>query len=75
MDEVISDHVAWDDWEEWSKIMQEVMMMMMMMMMMMNGRSGTMSCRGKRESRIMTHLIMSVSVLHGGHDLRHQLVA
>ena len=24
MDEVISDHVAWDDWEEWSKIMQEV---------------------------------------------------
>ena len=24
MDEVISDHVAWDDWEEWSKIMEEV---------------------------------------------------
>jgi len=23
MDEVISDHVAWDDWEEWSKIMEE----------------------------------------------------
>ena len=24
MDEVIADHVAWDDWEEWSKIMEEV---------------------------------------------------
>lgn len=24
MDEVIADHVAWDDWEQWSKIMEEV---------------------------------------------------
>ena len=24
MDEVIADHVAWDDWEEWSMIMAEV---------------------------------------------------